>query len=209
MSDFIYTNPASAQQAAASLAARLGYEQNQDESYRRYLIAQEQSKQQQAYQAQRATEAEKDRNLQREGYASSERSAQARGGYGQSEFDLRNKAYQDELNRKDYVKQKERYNAAMNALTILNNPKSTAAQTAKLRDPNFVQQNQTTGMWELGVGVVDPDTTNHPGKPPGGGTTVIPTIAEIQARARQQASDAMMMPPPPATPRSGWPGPPF
>jgi len=182
LSDFIYTNPAAAQQAAASLQARLGYEQNQDESYRRYRIAQEQAQQQQGYLTNRAVEAEKDRNLQREGFASSERSAQLRGGYGQSDFDLRNKAYQDELLRKDYEAKKAAYNQAVNALTILNNPKATQAQTAKLKDPRFVRQNPATGVWELGEGIVDPDVTGHPGRPP----QAIPTIGEIQAARQNQ-----------------------
>ncbi len=207
LSDFIYTNPVAAQQAAASLQARLGFEQNQDEGYRRYLIAQEQAKQQQAYQTQRASEADKDRALQREGFASSERSAAARGNY--NEYDRRESARQAELAQNKYTLDLENYRRAVSLARHLNDPRVLDIEKRKLINTDMVIRD-AQGIWVPSLPEPTPPRTAATATP---GTTGIPTIADIQARTTlppvltQPAPVAP--PPPPPAPRSGWPGPPF
>lgn len=173
--DFIYTNPAAAQQAAASLQARLGYEQAQNQGYRQAQISQQQAQtanaNQQANQQQRILEAEKDRQLQREGFASSERSAASR--IGGSEFDKREAARQDELKKNQIVMDRERFRQASSLAAYLNNPNIPKPQKDKLIDPQAVHQNPN-GVWVPSV--------NNPDAAPPTAASVTP-IEQVLPRA--------------------------
>ena len=142
--DFIYTNPYAAQQASASLAARLGYQQLQDQGYRDYLSRIEANRQSQAYQDQRSREAELDRQLQREGFASSERSAANRG-YGYSDFDRREAARQKELAEIELKAKRTNYQSAVGLAATLNSPimpRAQALDTAR-KNPGLVTLDPT------------------------------------------------------------------
>lgn len=189
LSDFIYTNPVAAQQAAASLAARLGYEQSQDEGYRRYLLGREQNQQQQAYLAQRAREAELDRNLQREGFASAERGYASRYGAVGTDWDRREAARQQELAALKLQSDRENYRRALSLAAYLNNPNIGEFEKRKQIDTSLVVQDQT-GRWVPSL--INPDTIPQAGSPtatPAG----VPTINDLR---RQLQPTTPVTPPP-------------
>ena len=188
--DFIYTNPVAAQQAAASLSARLGYEQQQDQGYRQYLIAQEQARQANANQAQRLAENEKDRALKREGFASSERSAANRA-YGYSDFDRRQAAREKELAEQKLISDRANYRQAVALANALNSSTVPPMQKNK------------TALANPGLVNLDPSGRYVPSMPnPDLAAPGVTTIGQLQsgiAARQQQIRDAAT--PPPAYPQ--------
>ena len=179
--DFIYTNPVAAQQASQSLASRLGYQQLQDQGYRDYLAKVEANRQAQLYQQQRFQENELDRQLQREGFASSERSAANRA-YGYSDFDRRESARQKELAEMELKAKKANYEAAVALAATLNSP-----MTPRMKALESARQNPKLVM-------VDPTGKIVPSMPdPDLAAPGVATIGQLQGNVqanRQRIRDA-------------------